>query len=261
MKIAIIGAGPAGLSAAEALRGLGYDDIEIFEKTAQPGGQAKSFSYQRKDGSVLRYDVGSFQPVASKRLNAYIENFQLHRNPPLNVIECGLDKEFFFESKDLKSVLSVVGFKYLFSDLLRITFFLFKYRKVSAPGFNELPYMDELASPFLDWVKVKKFKNEGVVHLFKVLASTAGSLLKVDEISTASMFKYLYQTLHRPILYINTKIRPLEEGYQTLWDNVAEKYTIHYSQKISSVKRNLDEKIVISLKNSETREFDLISSL
>jgi len=54
MKIAIIGAGYAGLSAAYDLRGAGHD-IEILDSSHQPGGLASGFKEPHWDWSVENY--------------------------------------------------------------------------------------------------------------------------------------------------------------------------------------------------------------
>lgn len=54
LRIAIVGAGASGLSAAHTLRKLGYQNIVVFEKEDRPGGKVHSFAHQ---GSV--YELGA----------------------------------------------------------------------------------------------------------------------------------------------------------------------------------------------------------
>lgn len=53
-RIAVIGAGPAGLSAALALKERGFRDVTVLEKEAHVGGKCKSFAHE---GRV--YDLGA----------------------------------------------------------------------------------------------------------------------------------------------------------------------------------------------------------
>lgn len=53
-SVAIIGAGPAGLSMAMYLKRRGYSDVTVFEREAVVGGKCRSFEY---DGHV--YDLGA----------------------------------------------------------------------------------------------------------------------------------------------------------------------------------------------------------
>lgn len=76
-RIAIIGAGPAGLGAAEALREKGYKNITIFEKGNRVGGQSLSCEYITEDKRKLVYDIGSIQPMSSKILRKLIRSYGL----------------------------------------------------------------------------------------------------------------------------------------------------------------------------------------
>jgi len=53
-RILIIGAGPAGLGAGMALKGLDYRDWDIYEKEDHPGGLAASF----RDSEGFTWDLG-----------------------------------------------------------------------------------------------------------------------------------------------------------------------------------------------------------
>ena len=46
MKIAIIGAGASGLTAAYTLKKLGYDDVKVYEKETCPGGKVYSYEHE-----------------------------------------------------------------------------------------------------------------------------------------------------------------------------------------------------------------------
>src|SRR3712207_3228117 len=50
LRIAIVGAGASGLTAAETLKERGYQDVTIFEMNARAGGKVRS---HRTDGGVM----------------------------------------------------------------------------------------------------------------------------------------------------------------------------------------------------------------
>ena len=49
LRIAVVGAGPSGLTAADTLAGLGYEKVTVFEKNDRVGG--KVYSYPNGDGT------------------------------------------------------------------------------------------------------------------------------------------------------------------------------------------------------------------
>jgi phytoene dehydrogenase-like protein len=54
LRVAIIGGGISGLTAAQQLASLGYDDVVIFEKDADVGGKIKTFKYENRP-----YELGA----------------------------------------------------------------------------------------------------------------------------------------------------------------------------------------------------------
>ena len=54
LRVAIIGGGISGLTAAQQLASLGYDDVVIFEKDVDVGGKIKTFEYEKRP-----YELGA----------------------------------------------------------------------------------------------------------------------------------------------------------------------------------------------------------
>ena len=54
LRVAIIGGGISGLTAAQQLAALGYEDVVIFERDADVGGKIKSFEYEERP-----YELGA----------------------------------------------------------------------------------------------------------------------------------------------------------------------------------------------------------
>lgn len=72
-KVAIIGAGPAGLGAASVLAQMGYE-VEIFEKNGKPGGMCNLIPDIRLDKKVLKTDIDFLLKLGNIRIN-YGEEF------------------------------------------------------------------------------------------------------------------------------------------------------------------------------------------
>jgi len=67
-KIAVIGAGPAGLGAASVLAQKGYE-IEIFEKDNKPGGMCNLIPDERLDKKVLKTDIDFLLGLGNIKIN------------------------------------------------------------------------------------------------------------------------------------------------------------------------------------------------
>lgn len=80
-KIAIVGAGPAGLTAARYLTNKGYTDITVFEKNSEVGGKAFTVMYEG-----LAYDMGAIYILSSyAHVYPMIDEFGLNVSTVLNV--------------------------------------------------------------------------------------------------------------------------------------------------------------------------------
>lgn len=72
-KVAVIGAGPAGLGAASVLAQKGYE-VEIFEKDSEPGGMCNLIPDIRLDKKVLKSDIDFLLNLGKIKIN-YGEEF------------------------------------------------------------------------------------------------------------------------------------------------------------------------------------------
>ena len=72
-KVAVIGAGPAGLGAASVLAQKGYD-VEIFEREKKPGGMCNLIPDNRLDKKVLKTDIDFLLSLGNIKIN-YGEEF------------------------------------------------------------------------------------------------------------------------------------------------------------------------------------------
>jgi 2,4-dienoyl-CoA reductase-like NADH-dependent reductase (Old Yellow Enzyme family)/thioredoxin reductase len=72
-RLWVIGAGPAGLSAAMAAAGRGYD-VEIFEREAAPGGQVRSASRPPHKEAYLDWVTWAVRRLVKKDVHIHYEN-------------------------------------------------------------------------------------------------------------------------------------------------------------------------------------------
>jgi hypothetical protein len=167
-KIAIIGAGPSGLATAEALWEKGYKNITLFEKLNRVGGQAMSCKYETADNRTLVYDMGSIQPMSSRILRNLLSTYGLGygRGPLQNKKKVFISYSFSKNEEYLNFIKHHLGISakhtpQLISDLAKLSWYLWKYRRLRKPGFYGFKYIEETSMPFRQWVEEKKFKVIG----------------------------------------------------------------------------------------------------
>lgn len=241
-KIAIIGAGPAGLSIAEALREKGYKNITIFEKSNKPGGQAISFCYNCPSGRKIFYDIGSFGYVGSKRIRKIRKKYNIHLRSPLNFIIYNLAQD--------QIVFNLNKFKYSFKflkiiprllfDLNKLFYYVFfKYRALLKPGYKNLPYKEELQLSMDKWIQRRNFKYLSDILLLEYgIVSKYGYPERSEPAAAALKVMFQYTTSFYGIFL--GKLMPYEFGYQSLWNKLSESHHIIYKSNISKIMRNKD---------------------
>lgn len=264
VKIAIIGAGPAGLGAAEALKEKGYNNITIFEKSNRVGGQSYSPKYKTAEGVELVYDMGSIQPMSSRILRKLIKKNGLKygRGPFKKKSKLTIAYQDLAQTEVINFTKYFFGFPIqklplVFLDFLKLFYYLFRYRRLAKPGFYNFKRLDETTVDFRQWVKDRKFKFLTEILILQLL-STLTLVNKNNEhkIQLYVVLKFLYQVFKLPIRYFDGTYRPVREGYQELWTRIAKKFTVRLSTKIKEIKRTKDGVVITD--DSETQLYDKI---
>ncbi|HXC05701.1 MAG TPA: NAD(P)-binding protein [Bacteroidia bacterium] len=247
-KIAIIGAGPSGLAAAEALREKGYRDITVFDKNDRAGGQSLSCEYITPDKRKLVYDLGSVQPLGSKILSRLFKTYGLHfgRGPLENkyrviyAFSYKRNKEFVNYLRHYLGVpfRQVPG---LLADVAKLSYYLWRYRRLAKPGFYNFKYWDETTVSIKEWVEARKFNVLGdklLALMYNLM--TLSNKANEEKVRMYTVFKFLYQMLKPPMRYIDGTYRPVKEGYQELWNKIAGNFNMKLGTDIQSITRGAD---------------------
>ena len=264
-KIAIIGAGPGGLSAAEALKELGYHEITVIEKLNRPGGMSLSFSYPAEKGNEVIYELGSLQPTYSKYFHALIKKNNLHIGKNNTS-----DKEDEVKIKmySLKEHRAIVDFKkyhfgFPFKQLiqalpqgLRFFYYLLKYYRLNQPGYDQIgqEHLTKLSIGYEEWLTEKNFKSIDVVLRMLGSIATFSNPSSRQFVPLVANIKVFLNLMGPPTTYINGTLRYFKEGYQELWNRVAKNHDVIFNAKISKVERN-EKNVKIFLEN-KVLEFD-----
>lgn len=247
-KIAIIGAGPAGLSAAEALKELGYKNITLFEKLNRAGGMSLSNKYTTPQGAKIIYELGSLQPTGSKKLYALIKKYHLHvgksnlgenkRNLKikmysLNKHQALVDFQKYHLGFSTSTLIS------LFPQAMRFMYHLLKHYKLIKPGYTQIGEKNiaELAIGYEEWLDQMDFKSFDLVLRMLGSIATFSNPSPRKEVTLLANTKIFLNLLYPPISYINGTLRYIEEGYQELWNRVAKNHKIIFNANITQISR------------------------
>lgn len=238
-RIAIIGAGAAGLTAAQTLREKGYQHITIFEKNSQAGGKCCSVVYQGR-----AYELGAGIVAAN---NTTI--LQLAQKFGMEFVPVEFGKSMLLDIRTGQPL----GKKPLTSKLFTAHKLLFtyrqltrQYRQLAAPGF--LNVHSDVCLPFSAWAK--KQHLEQVAEEFAPFFSGFGYGY-FEDIPAAYVLKYYsWETVKS---FAQRRMYKFPSGIQSLWTTVAKDHTILYNTLIKKIERNLP--ITISL-STQVLEFD-----
>ncbi len=254
-RIAIIGAGPAGLSAAWFLEKHGFENVTVLEKLGRVGGLCKSITIKG-----MSYDLG-----ANYLTWAYEETLKIadevgadtYMELPYTSIEVNKDdksaKYRSIEEAVLYNPLTKkkVGFfsfmwtaaRYFFirlglSDIIDCPDYLAKINKRTHP---------ELCKSFRDWLVDNELDDLTTLFEFPITIMGYGQL---RHIATPYALRYMSPKTFFPMVapripfigFIFAMIFPwprrFTTGFQRLWERVAWRTNVRLNIKIKSIKRN-----------------------
>lgn len=257
-KIAIIGAGPGGLGAAEALKEKGYKNITIFEKTNKPGGQAISFSYKTPNGKEIYYDLGSFGYVGSSRINKLIKKHHIEISDHLGLAIFNLKtNQYIFDLDNTKKFSSLIKIlPFILLDLSKFFLSMFKYKELLTPGYRNLAHKKELAICMEEWINQQNYKYLSPAFLLSYqIVSNFGYPERSG--TAAEILKCIFQYIKSFKGYLFGKFLTYKRGYQELWNQVSLSHHIIYKSNIQNISR-ANNKVTIKYSNDKQEEFDKI---
>jgi hypothetical protein len=219
-KICIIGAGPAGLSAAYFLKEKGYSDVVVLEKNSYVGGMCWS---ENTYGMPTGMGAIAITPDY-KNVIKLSKKFGLDLQPgPVNIL---IDKATGYQYP-MKNLIREEKKVRLFLSILRYYYYLVKYhRSVGRPGFRKIS--KELSQPFQQWLEAKKLTCLKNLISIPVTCFGYGYL---DEIPTLYVIKYLNFRNFSTLMYLGLAdvlgLKPiwtkrLSNGLQNLMEVLAE---------------------------------------
>lgn len=241
MRIGIIGAGPAGLSAAETLKENGYTDVLILEKSDRVGGKCSSFAYEG-----LWFELGAGVISENNAIVRYLANKYGVKTAPVNFSEQNLYLDartgIPLPGSTLRERLRLVvqGLKYL--HLIQ------RFRRVSQPGLVSVE--PELCVPFHAWAS--RYKMDLLAEELKKYFTGFGYGF-FEHVPAAYVLKYYsWETI---LAFLRRKFYKFPNGIQHLWTTVAKQHDIRLHSTIVRVERT---DVVRVTTDAQQYEFDAL---
>ncbi len=254
-RIAIIGAGPAGLSTAWFLAKHGFENVTVLEKLGRVGGLCKSITIKG-----MSYDIG-----ANYVTWAYTETLKIadelgaetYEEKPYTSIEINEDGTSARYRPLEEAVLynPIKKKKIKFWDLMvaaiRYLIIRFKIRKIiDRPDYlakiNKETH-PELCKSFMDWLRDHRLDDLTTLFEFPITIMGYGQL---RHIATPYALRYMslktfFPMVVQPLPLIGPILslffpwpRRFSEGFQRLWERVAWFTNVRLNIKINSIKRD-----------------------
>ncbi len=245
-RIAIIGAGAAGISAAYYLREKGYTNVVVFEERSRIGGKCNSVHI---DGQV--YDMGAvFTTSSYTEVIALAEKFNvdlgLLQGQDAAVILDSETAKFHTSSTIAKAALLGVAAQYLQKIKTR------PFQNIFNPGFR---YLDlSLMVPFSEWLQKNSISPKTLESFFGYTFTPFGYGY-TNEVPAAYAIKYYESKLVTSLIQQSSNLRMVTAGYQTLWEKVAKNMDIRLNSAVEKITRDRDREMVsIQIKNTSITE-------
>jgi hypothetical protein len=254
-RICIVGAGPAGLSAAYYLRLRGYTRVMVIEATDRVGGKCRSITY-----GAHAFDLGANYVTASyAEIRKLAREFgaRLYTEFDATTATISGDGTATF-TNPLTAILRGRPFGGFAWALVRYFRLRFGLREViDVPGFAGLSGgRADLCVSFLDWLRANGL--EALETMFEVPLTIMGYGY-LDEIAAPYALKYMSPATVWNLVSVGLGLprrwpKRFVDGFQRFWEKVARELDVRLGMKIARIERADSVRVV--LENAEVLEFD-----
>jgi predicted NAD/FAD-dependent oxidoreductase len=251
LRIAVVGAGPSGLTAAQTLKELGYKNVTVFEKNDRVGG--KVYSY--RSGSTVTELGAVFASPDYKLVLGLADKYGIpyvdYSNGQRIVDETGKPQsaEEFLRSR--YSTLEILGATASYAGTLAL------FAPTQENGLALLPPEGDLYLPFGEFAK-----KYGIAPIAELARSVMVG------------FGYGYYETTPAIYYMKllswlVKLSPTKgldqatyytfpTGFQSIWEAVARDLDVHLKSEVTSIERPSPSgaPVRITVGGTERRDFD-----
>ncbi|MGR5530660.1 FAD-dependent oxidoreductase [Vibrio alfacsensis] len=237
-RIAILGAGAAGLSAAEALKQKGYKHITVFERTDHAGGKCLSVELGSKT-----YELGAGIVTENNTVP-----LQLAKQYGIPIEQVRFGQSIYVDKNGQQIATQSLTFKLkvLWQLFFRYRRILKQYRALESPGFHNLS--PEITVPFDQFAKEKKMTD--LANIFSLFLSGFGYCYS-DHVPTAYVLKYVNRKTI--VAYLKSQVYLFPDGIQELWTRVAKEHDVRFEAEITQINRG---EVITIHSQAGAEEFD-----
>ena len=258
LRIAIIGAGASGLTAAHTLKKQGYTHVTVFEKEDRIGGKVHTLWMDNtaiEAGAVWASEKYTTIHSLADEMGVRFNNFKT----PKYIVDEDSEKVS-IEGYLLKKY----GFVKAMQAYLNYKWVTYKFRSVYEPGFAHLTDPDLYLS-FEDFSK--KYGIEALTKVFEpfLVACGYGYYSEVPAVYILKIIKMVMSfgvidTVNKTFHLNLPALQVVENGFQSLWEKVAEGLDVRLNSEITQVQREMvdGQALVHITANGETQDFDRV---
>jgi len=219
-RIAIVGGGPSGLSAAKLLKERGFQHVTVFEAADRVGG--KSYSIRRAGGL---HDMGTcYTTLSYFTIHRWMRKQHIKLHPLGRQTMDGKPFMTFVNAGDGRSLM-IEGPRYI-REWGRATRAL--RNNPNAPEVTE-----EMATPFADWLAARDLKR---MRRFMLRAFTSIGYGPLEDLSTAQAL--LWATPRLLITGVLGQLKMPLDGWQTFWENIASELDVRLVEGVEGIERS-----------------------
>ena len=248
-RIAIVGAGPAGLSTAWFLGKEGFHNVTVLEKLGRVGGLCKSLTV---DG--MSFDLGANYVTWGYQETLAIASevgATTYAEMPYTSIDLAPDRKSYRYRPLFDAVLNnpYTGAKVsLFSfALAAVRYLIIRFRlrdAIDIPDYLErIHEHPELCVSFKDWLAARRLLPLATLFQFPITIMGYGQL---DEIAAPYALRYMSLRTFLPMVFGRPPVswivgnwpRRFNDGFQRLWERVAWRTDVRLNVNITQVTRS-----------------------
>lgn len=237
-RVAVIGAGPAGMTTAWTLRKQGYHDVTVFEKNDTVGG--KCFTKMAGDFAI---DVGAHEMLAGYTdVMEIADELGIASHGQQKVLVYDRYKKEFFDVMTASTNAGYTKLQIGWASLRYTWMLLTRYRKFAKPGTGLADAPSELLQPVGSWLREMRLEPLREIVLFIMTVQCYG---RTDQIAAAYFVKFqgfknwVSNVLHS-IGIVQRWPRVFTDGFQQVWEKAAAQLDdVRVNASVTSIKRSL----------------------